>query len=307
MERIAQTIIPVFLVILLGWVLARRGVLPQSVAGPLNRMVFTVAIPAMIFLKVSRAPFGGAQLPMLVACTLAAVVAGAAAAFALVRAMKVRGARRGTFCQASFHGNLGYVGLAVAFYYMGDAGLTRASILAAFLMLLQNLLSVGILEGFSGVRKRGGRFAFFAKKIAANPVIIGVVLGVGFGLSGPDLPVIAERTLDIVASMALPLALLVIGASLDFSLIREHLAPVLVAGAVKMVLVPGLGLLLYTLAGLPPTEYLPGLILLAAPTATITYVMSRELGGSPQMASAAVSVNTLLSALTYTAWLSLLS
>jgi predicted permease len=103
--------------------------------------------------------------------------------------------------------------------------------------------------------------------------------------------------------MALPLALLVIGASLSLSLIRSYLGLALGSGFLKLLVLPLTGLLIYRWFGLPSEQFLPGLIFLASPTATVTYVMACEMGGSPEQASAAVSMNTLISSLTFVLWL----
>ena len=103
--------------------------------------------------------------------------------------------------------------------------------------------------------------------------------------------------------MALPLALLLIGGSLSLELVRKYLKLSLGAIFIKLVLLPGLGLLLFRSLGVSSTEYLPGLILLASPTATITYVLAREMHGSPEFAAANISASTLLSAITYSLWL----
>jgi len=112
-----------------------------------------------------------------------------------------------------------------------------------------------------------------------------------------------DRSLGIISGMALPLALLVIGASLSFGLIKSHLKLALSAGFLKLLVLPALGILMYLLLGLSVSQFLPGLILLAAPTATITYVMAGEMNGSPQLASAVISVSTLLSSFTFIFWL----
>jgi len=66
---------------------------------------------------------------------------------------------------------------------------------------------------------------------------------------------------------------------------------------------PGLGYIAFVALGYPPGEYLPGLILLASPSATISYVMAKEMKGDPDFAVIAISFSTLLSALTFTFWL----
>jgi hypothetical protein len=144
----------------------------------------------------------------------------------------------------------------------------------------------------------------FMKKILGNPVVLGALSGILFSMLKIPIPEIIDNSLKIIGGMALPLALLVIGASLSFSLLRSHFRLAFAAGLLKLFLLPGLGLLLYLALRIPSGQFLPGLILLASPTATITYVMASEMQGSPDLATAAVSMNTLLSAVTFVLWLS---
>jgi len=305
MVEVVNTIIPIFVVILLGCLLRRMDFLPPSMLGPLNKLVFYLAIPAMIFRKIAGASFQEHFQPLILTGTLVPVVVVFGLAVWIARQRRILGPVSGTFVQSSFHGNLGYIGLAVCFYFLGDLGLTRASILAGFLMLLQNLLSVIGLQAAS--TSHGTRQVLFVvKKVLLNPVIISAGAGILFSLFGLPLPVIVTRSLDIVSGMALPLALLVIGASLSFSLIRDHFSLALWTGGLKLILLPLLGWLLFKALALDPAAFAPALILLAAPTATVTYVMAGEMGGSPDLASAAVALNTILSALTYLLWLSLI-
>jgi predicted permease len=136
-----------------------------------------------------------------------------------------------------------------------------------------------------------------------NPVILSAVAGIGFSLTGLALPAVITRTLEIVSGMALPLALLLIGATLNFDLMKSQLKPVLPVAGIKLVLLPGIGAALYSLWGLTPEIYAPGLILLASPSATISYVMAVEMNGDADFAVTAISLSTLLSALTFSLWL----
>lgn len=306
MLHILETIVPVFLVILVGALVRRFGFLPGAVTVSLNRLVYYVAIPAMIFQALATASFSARFRPEILLGTLVPVGLLFAAAIGIGRLLSIPRVEMGTFIQSSFHGNLGYIGFAVAFYLLGEDGFTRASILAGFLMLLQNLLSVVGLQLFSERREGGARLGAAVKTVCGNPVILSLLASVAFNLSGLPLPVIAGRTLKIVSGMALPLALLVIGASLSFGLVRTQLRYVLPSALLKLGLLPAAGLLLFRLLGIPESGFLPGFILLAAPTATVSYVMAVEMGGSPNQASAAVSMSTLLSSATYVVWLGLL-
>ncbi|MBW1988308.1 MAG: AEC family transporter [Deltaproteobacteria bacterium] len=306
MIPVLLTILPIFVVIFLGFVLSRWGRLSPAVAGEVNWLVFYVAIPAMIFSKVSAAPFAGRFSLSLCLGVVAPVAAAFVLGLLLVRVLSLPREVSGTFVQSGFHGNLGYIGLAVAYYHLGDAGLAAAGVFAAFLMFAQNILGVMVLAMFApgeGPRPTAG---FRAKKILANPVILAAAAGIAFSLSGRPMPLFAARILDIVSGMALPLALLIIGASLSFSLLAHTWKLAAAAGAVKLLFVPAVGWAVFSALGHPPEAWLPALILLAAPTATITRIMAGEMQGSTELAAAAVSLNTLLSALTYIAWLSLI-
>ena len=304
MQQVVNTIVPIFVIIILGMVLKARDLLPAGIIGPLNRLVYYIAIPCMIFSAVVRASFRVDFDALLLVGTLVPVCAVFGAAFILGRLLAVRRDQMGTFLQISFHGNLGYIGLAVCFYFAGQAGFARASILAGFLMLLQNLLAVIGLQAFSEAEDAGRRIGFLTKRVVGNPVILSTLFAMAYALLKLPLPAILERSLDIIGGMALPLALLVIGASLSFGLIRTHIRLALGAGLLKLLVLPGLGLLAYRLMGLPPDQYLPGVVLLATPTATVAYVMAGEIHGSKDLATAAISTITLLSCLTYLFWLS---
>jgi len=211
----------------------------------------------------------------------------------------------GTFVQSGYHGNLGYIGLAVAYYYLDQAGFISASLLLGFIMIFQNLLSVCILINYGGRESVGRSVGKMVSKILGNPMILSAGAGIAFSLTGLALPMVVLRTLDIFSGMALPLALLLIGAALNFDLMRSQLARVLPVAAIKLGLLPAVGLMFYTVCGLPADLYLPGLILLATPTATVSYVMAVEMNGDVEFAATAISVSTLLSAASFSAWLHL--
>ena len=152
MQHILNTIIPVFAVIVLGLLIRSTGYLPANLTAPLNRLVYYLAIPAMVFKEVSEASFRVHFNPVLLAGTLIAVVVVFAIALITGFVFSIDRKERGTFIQSSFHGNLGYIGFAVVFYLLGKEGFKSASILAGFLMLLQNFLAVIGLQVFSGGR-----------------------------------------------------------------------------------------------------------------------------------------------------------
>ena len=303
--NIIITIIPIFIIILIGWAAKKLGFIRDEFMGPANRLVYYLAIPAMIFQAISKASIKNQFDLKVLIVTFLAILIIFAVSWASGLLIHIGRQKMGTYIQNSFHGNLGYIGLAVAFYYLGDEGLVRAGILAGFIMILQNFLAVFILQFYSTDNEIDRKPWYIIKKIMGNPIIWSAGAGIIFSYFEWDLPIILDRSLKILSGLALPMALLIIGASLSFRLIRQNFLSVLSTGFMKLVLLPGIGIAGYYILGSSHQDYLPGLILLASPTATVTYVMARELKGDPEYAVAAISLNTLLSAVTFAAWLSI--
>ncbi|UCG12888.1 MAG: AEC family transporter [Deltaproteobacteria bacterium] len=307
MSNILATILPIFVIILLGWSLRRFDFMQEGFVKPANRLVYFVAIPAMIFREIANSALAEHFRSDLLVATLSPILLVFSVGLIVVRRVKLQNHQVGTFLQCSFHGNLGYIGLAVAYYFLGNDGLTRASILAGFVMLLQNFLAVVALSRFGRAPKERSAPFPLIRQILLNPVIISAMAGMTASFLGLNLPLMLDRSLKILSGMALPLALLVIGTSLSFAQMRQQLRPTLVISVFKLLLLPACGLILFYLLGFEKKDYLPALILLAAPTATVSYVMASEMAGDADLATAAISVTTLVSALTFIAWLGVTS
>ena len=301
--NIVTTIIPIFIIILLGWLARVYGFMRPEFLQQANRLVFYLAIPAMVFRSISKTSLSDQFDGMVVMLSLLAVCVVFCCAWILGSIMDVDRSQRGTYIQNSFHGNLGYIGLAVSFYYLGREGFVRASILVGFMMIIQNLLAVIALQVFSENDSASQRKWAVVFKVLGNPIIISALAGILVSVAGIPIPLVLGRCLDILSDLALPMALLIIGASLSFDMVQSRLMTILSAGVMKLFLLPGIGYLLYRIWDLAAAAYLPGIILLASPTATVTYVMAKEMQGDSELAVATISVSTLLSAITFTLWL----
>ena len=309
MGRIITTIIPIFMLIGLGAGVRRLGFIEDDFVGAANRLVFYLAIPALVFRALCRASLRSQFDPGAVFLMLVAVGLVTGLAVLCNRWRRDRdGSLAGTFAQAAIHGNLGYIGLAVSYYYLDESGFARTSMMIGFLMVAQNFLGVVLLQLYAGERsekRREGRE--LVARVLLNPVILAAVGGIMFNLSGLPLPGVIDRFLMILGGLALPMGLLLIGSSLSPALMRRWLPQVGLIAFFKLFLLPATALLLFRLAGIDGQNQVPVMILLAAPSATLTYVMAREMNGKVDLAVAAVSLTTMLSALSYSLWLSLLT
>ncbi len=298
-----STIVPIFTVIFVGWIARRNGFIPPEFLGPANRLVYYLAIPAMVFRAIAKASFRAHFNPGILAALLGAVFLVFGISWIWSASGRFSGSLRATFMQSAFHGNLGYIGLAVSFYFLGSEGLAHASILTGFVMIFHNFLAVVVLSVYGEGQHTARNRMEVARNVLGNPIILSAIAGIVFSLLGLPLPSIADRSLDILGNLALPLALLLIGASLSLERMRARTGPVIGAGVLKLLVMPALGFGVFSWWGSPPEVYLPGLILLASPSATVVYVMAREMGGDGDLAVATISATTLFSAGTIAFWL----
>jgi len=298
-----STIVPIFLVIGLGYGVRRKGLLTDAFMASGNRLLYMVAIPCLLFHKIATVPFHGSFFPWLIVGSVAAVFFMSLIVFLLGKVLSFPPGKYATFIQSSIHGNIGYIGLAVCYYSFDERTFGVAGVLAGFFIITQNILSVVYfhLIADKGIGYRGGTFG----KLVANPIILSTLAGLAASFFHIPLPLIIDKALMIIGKMALPTALLIIGGSLDMGQVFTDLKPALFSSGLKMVGLPLLGMGLFYLFSVPRSLWVVGITLLSAPSATTCYIMARELHGDPELASSAVATSTLLSLFTFVFWLSL--
>jgi len=299
---ILKTIAPIFIIIAFGYVLRSRKMLSDAFISEANRFVFLFPLPFLIFTGIIKANMKGigwlSVLSLIVPTAAVMVLAALSAA-----AARYRGGKRGSFIQTTFHGNVTYVGLAVIFYLLGDEGLEKGSLLVGMLILFNNAGAVLALSLSSGKNRNVMRTVL---SILKTPVIIATFAALALASLKVTIPPIVMKSIAIVANIALPMALIIIGCSISLEMLKKTLRPAALAAALKVIVLPGLAVLFCRLFAIDLKEALPAIILLATPTAITAYVMARELGGDTDLASGAVTLTTLVSPLTYLGWIWLL-
>ena len=301
---IINLLAPLFLVIALGAALQKGGLLPAEVLGGFNRLTYWVGLPVLVFVSLAGADHGEAagtgRLVVVLLATTAAMV-GVAALFA--RIFGVAAGAGGTFVQAAFRGNLTFVGLPLILTLPGVPQ-TPALLAVAPLLIAYNVVSVVVLlasrhaVGWAMLRIVG-------REVVRNPIIVACLLGAGAYAVHLSLPVALDRTLVQLSRMAVPLALICVGAALAATPARGGRGPA-AAGAFKAVVSPLIGYLIGRLAGLDAGGLLVVVIFAACPTAAISYTMVRQLGGDEALAAAAIVLSTIFSAFALAAALAVL-
>ncbi|MCA3253546.1 MAG: AEC family transporter [Rubrivivax sp.] len=281
----ALLLLPDFLLIAAGWVLCRHTPLDRKVWDGVERLVYFVLFPALLFQAIARNPLQpGTALPLL-ACGWAVIGSGIALSYALRRAPGVDPRLHASGAQTAFRFN-SYVALALAERVAGAPGLAWTALLVSVCVPVCNVAAVWPLA------RHGGQG--YLRELVRNPLILATVGGLLFNLLGLRLPELAATTLARIGAAALPLGLMAVGAGLQMGALRE--GPGLAAGllAIRHLVLPALAIGLVIASGLPPAQQAIVVAFAALPTASSAYVLAIRMGGHGGYVAGLVTVSTLL-------------
>lgn len=312
-------VLPIVLLIVLGYLLKRVRMLGEPLLSGLNRVCFRVLIPILLFRNI----YGGngitAEDVRAVLFSTGVIAVAFVGGWCLVQATIKRPNQKGVVLQAIFRSNFAVIGLPLATTLFGEAGARTAALLSMVTIPLFNVLAVISLSVFvgDGAKKPSAREVLH--NIITNPLILGVLAGVlvlalralfarlGWAFRLTDIPGLYDA-IDMAASAATPLALLVLGGQFELSAVRQLARPIVLGSVMRLVVVPAAALLAaYALfPGFGGAEYASFVALFGTPTAVSGAVMASEMGGDGELAGQLVVWTTLGSAFTLFFFIALL-
>lgn len=293
---ISLIILPIFVLILMGWSARRWVQRDEAFWRGLERLIYFVFFPSLLFHTLSHAPLNFQDaIPMLlvgVGYTVAGMGLGYLSKFLFRDPPRVFAAA----FQCSFRFN-SYVGLAVAGAMHGQAGIAAIGLLMGFLVPLANVAAVSVLA-------RHGE-GDWLKSILGNPLILATAGGVAFAQAGLVLPATVDATLELLARASLPLGLIAVGAGMRFRGLDHARGHLWYGVGIKLVVLPAIAWLMGQLAGLSGIWFDTALLLAALPHSTVAYLLAVRMGGDGQVTANQITLTTLLSMVTLPVWLSL--
>jgi predicted permease len=301
MSLLANTLLPLILLIALGAVLSRVRFLGAQFAADLNKLAFWIALPALLFRSAAGASEATAATWWLLGVMLLGTVLVSLIAWGWSRAVGVPAVGQGTFVQSSFRGNLAFIGIPVLAASLVDApdsirvpALASGVIVMALTMAFYNVLAVIVLQAS---RPHAGIGAgALIRPIATNPLLLAGLSGLALALVGVRLPAFLDRTLDVLGGAAVPIALLCIGGSLTMTRFAGRRSWIASAAFLKVAVSPLVIGGLAWLVGLGPIEMRIALVFASTSTAAAAYVMARQMEGDESLASGSIALSTMLSA-----------
>ncbi|MDA3959146.1 MAG: AEC family transporter [Planctomycetota bacterium] len=298
--HLIDTLAPIIIVIAIGVVLRARGFISAELTRGLNKLTFWVGMPALLFVKIATAEFAPGPPLRVAGVTIAAMLVVAVLTDVVQRVLKTPSPVRGAVSQASFRSNCVYIGLVVILYALeaspalGLAERTATLALGGIIPFLA-ISSVVVLiqheEGASPV-------AAVRKTVVSavtNPFVIACALATPFSLFDWPLPGFFTRSCDALGRMALPLALLGIGASLQLEPVKRHAVRASVVTLLKLALLPAVAYGVARSFALGPVELFIVMVFCACPTAVTAYVMAEQMDADAELSAASIVLSTAAS------------
>ena len=297
--------IPVFLLMVLGLALRKIGWIDEAFASRMNKFVFRVPLPVLLFQDLATVDFYEMWDGRFVLFCFAVTFLGIVIAGLLSLLLKNRRIQ-GEFIQASYRSSAALLGIAFIQNIYGSAGIAPLMIIGS--VPLYNIMAVTVLSFFSPERKKldAGTVKKTWMGIVTNPIIIGILIGMLWSLLRLPLPEIVAKTVSSIGATATPLGLMAMGASFDFRKALGQKGPALAAFFLKLIGFCAVFLPIAAAMGFRQEKLVAILIMLGSATTVSCYVMAKNMGHEGTLTSSVVMLTTLGSAFTVTAWLYIL-
>lgn len=294
--------VPVFLLMVLGYVFHKIGWMDEIFASKMNTFVFKVALPVLVFKDLAEVDISEVWNIKFVGFCFGITVLSIALVTAISFLWKDKSIQ-GEFIQASYRSSAALLGIAFIQNIYGNTGMAPVMIIGS--VPLYNVMAVLVLSlfkpGQSGLDKTVVKKTL--KGIATNPILIGIIVGCLWSAMGFKMPYIMEKTVTNIGNVATPMGLMAMGATFDMKKAFAKAKSAVVAAVIKLVGFVAVFLPLAVSFGFRKEELVAILVMLGSATTVSSYVMAKNMGHEGTLSSSVVMLTTLFSAFTLTAWL----
>lgn len=297
---------PLFFMMLLGYLLCRTKFLNDSFVSMANKFVYNVTLPVMLFYDLAvtdiRTSFDVGYVGFCAVVTVVSILGIWGSSRWILRDKSIVG----EFVQGSYRSSAAILGTAFIQSIYGTSGMGGLMLLGS--VPLYNVFAVLILT--LEAPNPTGRSMTLGKRIwhsivdvFRNPTLIAIALGLLASLIRLPMPTMVTKSLSSLGGITTPLALLIVGAGFKWEAVQSKLGPTVWATAVKLLILPALFLPVAVWLGFRDQKLVALLVMLGSITTPSAYVMAKQMGHEGTLTAAICATTTLFSALTLTLWL----
>jgi hypothetical protein len=313
MSAIVSDVLPIFLLILIGWLIVSAGVLTAEVGEAMSEFVFKIAVPLLLFQTIAEADFHGASPFRLWFAYFAGVAVAWAAGHLIATRLFGRDRRIGVLAGVSsaFANNI-FVGLPLVERAVGAEGVVAMSILLAVHLPVMMIAGTMLMEQAerreTGAAARGAGQIMLqvARNLVYNPLVLGLAAGAAVHFTGLRLPGTLSTVADEIAGIAGPAALISLGMALRQYGVSGNLRLACLTSAVKLLLLPAGVLTASYLLGLNPAWRAAIVLTSSVPTGVNAWLIANRFGVGHGLAASTITLTTALGVISVSLWAYLL-
>lgn len=301
MYEIISSVLPIFIITLLGKVIKEIWLKSEEFWRGLESLSYYLLFPVLMFNYIATSNLNAMHLMKLI---IAIMLSTSIVSATLIIAEK-KFALSGKIFTSVFQGAIRYnsyifFGLGRALY--GNEGMEIVAVIAAYMIIFTNCLSVLIFTIYcpnTGTEESRStkQWSLFIKKLAVNPLIFASILGFIFNYCDIGIAMSVKNTLQTLSNAALAVGILCVGASLRFSLIHLDKFVIGLSCAAKLIIMPAITFIILKIFGISGLSHSVGMLYASLPTATNSYLLSKQLGGDSESMSAIITFSITVSVL----------
>ncbi|MEG0864784.1 MAG: AEC family transporter [Clostridia bacterium] len=294
-----QTVFPLLMMMAVGFAARRAGWVNPTGIRQLNACVFRIFLPLLLCFNIMDTKRGTAVDGFVLLYALLGTLACFAVLFLLVpKLCRVQNVR-GVMIQGIARSNYAIFGIPLVMAMYPTADLSIAAFMVVVVVPVFNVLSTIALMAYGDHRTSAAKLL---KGILLNPLILGTAAGFLLWQLQCPIPLLIATPLRKLASIATPLALFLLGASLDFGKARSNLRLITIGVVGRLILVPLVFLTGAVALGIRDVSLATLIAVFASPTSVSSFPMAQQMGGNDELAGGQVVFSTVFSILTVFLW-----
>ncbi|SDB58271.1 AEC family transporter [Butyrivibrio sp. INlla16] len=310
--------LPIFFLMTLGNVFKRLGIIDDNAAAFMNKFVFEVALPVLLFSDLAKQDFIGTWNPGFVLFCFVTTIVSILFISLLSRIFVKTPSRRGEFLQGAYRSSAALLGIAFIHSIYGESSSGMAPLMILGSVPLYNIFAVIILtvtapedENVSADSKNvehssAGNNKLLKKTVLGiikNPIILGILTGLIWSVCKLPVPKIMDTVVSDVGALATPLGLMSMGATFDYRKALQNVKPALVASFIKLFLLVMIFMPVAIRLGFAGEQLVAILVMLGSATTVSCYIMAKNMGHEGTLSSSIIMITTFGCSFSLTFWL----
>jgi malonate transporter len=300
MIGIFDSILPIFLIMIIGKIIKTYWLTSDEFWRGTEKLSYFLLFPCALFNYIVDADLNSRQTINVVGILILATGLLAIILLIYKKGSTIKGPAFTSIFQGSLRYN-NYIFFGVGGELYSEAGLRIIAIIALYMIVFTNAISILIFNTYLDNNKNGDYFdklLALLKKFTLNPMIFASILALIFNKFGIQIGVSLKNLLQSMANSALTMGIITVGSGLRFSINADNLRAILMTMLNKLIILPLITFILLSAFEVTSTTKAIAMLYSGLPCATTSYVLSKQLGGDSELMASIITFTTFFSVLT---------